>query len=144
MPGRPARGFLNHVDLTVSDLERSVAFYDSLLTHLGFVRSTEYAGEVPNWTRADGGATFSIGLHAARRRMPHDRYAPGLHHLAFHAGSRGEVDAVHELVRSTGAAVLDPPAEYDYTPGYYAVFFADPDGLKLEVVFEPRLAHNPG
>ena len=95
-------------------------------------------------TRADGGATFSIGLHAARRRMPHDRYAPGLHHLAFHAGSRGEVDAVHELVRSTGAAVLDPPAEYDYTPGYYAVFFADPDGLKLEVVFEPRLAHNPG
>ena len=144
MPGRPARGFPNHVDLTVSDLERSVAFYASLLTHLGFVRSTEYAGEVPNWTRADGGATFSIGLHAARRRMPHDRYAPGLHHLAFHAGSRGEVDAVHELVRSTGAAVLDPPAEYDYTPGYYAVFFADPDGLKLEVVFEPRLAHNPG
>lgn len=144
MPGRPARGFPSHVDLTVSDLERSVAFYDSLLTHLGFVRSTEYAGEVPNWTRADGGATFSIGLHAARRRMPHDRYAPGLHHLAFHAGSRGEVDAVHELVRSTGAAVLDPPAEYDYTPGYYAVFFADPDGLKLEVVFEPRLAHNPG
>lgn len=144
MPGRPARGFPSHVDLTVSDLERSVAFYGSLLTHLGFVRSTEYAGEVPNWTRADGGATFSIGLHAARRRMPHDRYAPGLHHLAFHAGSRGEVDAVHELVRSTGAAVLDPPAEYDYTPGYYAVFFADPDGLKLEVVFEPRLAHNPG
>ena len=144
MPGRPARGFPNHVDLTVSDLERSVAFYDSLLTNLGFVRSTGYAGEVPNWTRADGGATFSIGLHAARRRMPHDRYAPGLHHLAFHAGSRDEVDAVHELVRSTGAAVLDPPAEYDYTPGYYAVFFADPDGLKLEVVFEPRLAQNPG
>lgn len=143
MPGRPARGFPNHVDLTVSDLGRSAAFYDALLTHLGFVRSTEYAGGVPNWTRADGAATFSIGLHAARRAVQHDRYAPGLHHLAFHAGSRSEVDAVHELVRSTAATVLDPPAEYDYTPGYYAVFFADPDGLKLEVVFEPRLAQNP-
>ena len=31
------------------------------------------------------------------------------------------------------------PAEYGYTPGYYAVFFADPDGIKLEVVFEPQL-----
>jgi glyoxylase I family protein len=38
-----------------------------------------------------------------------------------------------------GIPILDPPAEYDYTPGYYAVFFADPDGLKLEVVFEPQL-----
>lgn len=31
----------------------------------------------------------------------------------------------------------DAPQEYDYTPGYYAVFFADPDGMKLEVVYEP-------
>ena len=37
------------------------------------------------------------------------------------------------------ATILDAPAHYDYTPGYYAVFFADPDGLKLEVVYEPSL-----
>jgi len=127
----------------VSDLERSVAFCDTLLTHPGFVRSTEYAGEVPNWTRAEGEATFSLGLHAARREVPHDRHAPGLHRPAFHAGSRGEVDAVHELVRSAGATVLDPPATYDCKPGNRAVFFADPDGLGREVVFEPVLAHNP-
>jgi len=41
--------------------------------------------------------------------------------------------------RRIGATILDAPAEYDYTPGYYAVFFADPDGLKLEVVHEPAL-----
>ena len=44
----------------------------------------------------------------------------------------------HGFLLEIGATVLDPPAEYAYTPGYYAVFFADPDGIKLEVVFEPQ------
>jgi catechol 2,3-dioxygenase-like lactoylglutathione lyase family enzyme len=50
-----------------------------------------------------------------------------------------EVDAFYRFLQQIGARVLDPPATYDYTPGYYAVFFADPDGLKLEVVYEPAL-----
>jgi catechol 2,3-dioxygenase-like lactoylglutathione lyase family enzyme len=87
------------------------------------------------------GGFFTIALKAAhpeRRTAAHDRHAPGLHHLAFHADSRADVDDFHFVV-GIGATVLDPPAEYDYTPGYYAVFFADPDGIKLEVVFEPEL-----
>ena len=62
-----------------------------------------------------------------------------MHHLAFHANSREDVEAYHDFLVSLGVDVLDPPAEYGYTPGYYAVFFSDPDGLKLEVVFEPQL-----
>jgi glyoxylase I family protein len=135
------RGLINHLDLTVSDLERSVAFYDQILGALGYVRSGEYAGEVPNWTLRLGSLSMSIGLHAARTKATHDRYSPGLHHLAFHATSRNEVDEIHALALSAGAVVLDAPAEYDYTPGYYALFLADPDGLKLEVVYEPRLAN---
>ena len=68
-----------------------------------------------------------------------DRSRCGVHHLAFHADSREDVDAFHDFLVQLGATVLDPPAEYDYTPGYYAVFFEDPDGLKLEVVYEPEL-----
>ena len=132
------RGLINHLDLTVSDLERSTAFYESLFSHLGYRRSSEYGGEVPNWVARAGPVSLSIGLHRARVSTPHDRHAAGLHHVAFHASSRTDVDAAHELVKSIGGLVLDPPAEYDYTPGYYAVFFADPDGLKLEVVHEPR------
>lgn len=132
------RGLINHLDLTVSDLERSTVFYESLLSHLGYRRSSEYGGEVPNWVVRAGPVSLSIGLHRARASTPHDRYAPGLHHVAFHAASRADVEAAHELVKRIGGVVLDPPAEYDYTPGYYAVFFADPDGLKLEVVHEPR------
>jgi len=73
------------------------------------------------------------------RRRRHDRYSPGLHHLAWSAGSRDDVDRLHDLLREIGATVLDPPAEYpQYGADYYAVFFADPDGLKLEFVHWPR------
>lgn len=136
-------GAVHHVDLTVSDLERSAAFYDRVLAHLGF-RRVEGSPD-PAWSRrgADG-AVFGIALQPARpgsRGQPHDRRTPGLHHLAFHAGSRADVDATHALLARMGAAILDPPAVYDgaaYSPGYYAVFFADPDGIKLEVVHAPR------
>lgn len=135
---------INHLDLTVSDPVRSTEFYDHVLGQLGYRRSTEYAGSVPNWTLGSGVSSLSIGLHKARGGV-HDRYAPGLHHLAFHASSREQVDALHAFLVSIDANILDAPAEYDYTPGYYAVFFCDPDGLKLELVFEPGLHHGgPG
>jgi len=54
------------------------------------------------------------------------------------------VDSFHEFLLAERVAILDPPAEYDYTPGYYALFFADPDGIKLELVHEPRLVGAAG
>jgi glyoxylase I family protein len=74
------------------------------------------------------------------QRRKHDRYSPGLHHFAWNAESREEVDSFHDLRLGRGVEVLDPPAEYDYEPGYYAVFFSDPDGLKLELVHVPNHA----
>jgi catechol 2,3-dioxygenase-like lactoylglutathione lyase family enzyme len=137
------RGSPSHVDLTASDLARSEPFYDEVLRHLGYERLAEAGAGAPCWGVIDAaGGVFSIALQPARPEsaaVPHDRYAPGLHHLAFHADSRADVDDFHRFLQGIGAVVLDPPAEYDYTPGYYAVFFADPDGLKLEVVHEPRL-----
>ncbi|MDX1382366.1 MAG: VOC family protein [Thermoanaerobaculia bacterium] len=135
------RGFPSHVDLTVTDMSRSLPFYESVLAELGYERLTEVGGEAPCWGQRDrDGGLFGIALQTARSDAPpHDRYAPGLHHLAFHADSRADVDAFHGFLIAIGAEILDAPAEYDYTPGYYAVFFADPDGLKLEVVYEPML-----
>lgn len=70
----------------------------------------------------------------------HDRYSPGLHHVAWTAQSRDDVDRLHALLLKRGANVLDPPADYpQYGAGYYAVFFADPDGSKLEYVFKPHV-----
>jgi glyoxylase I family protein len=132
------RGAINHLDLTVSDLSVSTVFYDKVPGRLGYLRSAEYAGDVPCWVLGSSGSTSSIGLHAARVATPHDRNAPGLHHLTFHCESRADIDAFHSFLISEQMHVLDAPAEYDYTPGYYAVFFADPDGIKLELVHEPR------
>jgi catechol 2,3-dioxygenase-like lactoylglutathione lyase family enzyme len=65
----------------------------------------------------------------------------GLHHLAWRAANRDDVDALYTKLISAGAAILDPPADYpryNGGRGYYAVFFADPDGLKLEYVWTPE------
>lgn len=136
------RGLINHLDLTVSDLAVSCAFYDKILGKIGYIRSSQYAGEVPCWEIASTDTTFSIGLHAATSNAPHDRYSAGLHHVAFQLSSRAEVDEVYAFLLRESVHILDKPAEYAYTPGYYALFFADPDGIKLELVHEPRLARS--
>jgi catechol 2,3-dioxygenase-like lactoylglutathione lyase family enzyme len=71
---------------------------------------------------------------------PYDRYRVGLHHLAFEASSRGAVNERAEWLREQGATIESGPEEYWYSPGYYAVFFYDPDGIKLEIVHLPGLA----
>jgi catechol 2,3-dioxygenase-like lactoylglutathione lyase family enzyme len=89
----------------------------------------------------DGDFFCSIGILTARgenAERVHDRYSAGLHHIAWNAASREDVDAMHAHLLSIGANITDPPAEYPkYGPGYYAIFFTDPDGLKLEYVFKP-------
>jgi glyoxylase I family protein len=142
------RGAPSHIDLTVTDLESSIAFYDRILARLGYRRMDEVGAGAPCWAISDSsGGFFTIALKPSStksRPTRHDRYAPGLHHLALHADSRDDVDAFYDVLLEIGARVLDPPAEYVYTPGYYAVFVADPDGIKLEVVFEPQLRGRPG
>jgi catechol 2,3-dioxygenase-like lactoylglutathione lyase family enzyme len=132
-----ARGWLHHIDVSVSDAARSTAFYERVLPLLGFERIAD-CPDGPLWA----GASMELGLQQARpdhRARRHDRYAPGLHHIAFGAPSCADVDRVHaELVR-LGVVILDAPQLHErYAPGYYAVFFADPDGIKLEYVFTPR------
>jgi glyoxylase I family protein len=133
------RGLIDHLDLTVRDLPRSRAFYEAVLGFMGYTNVREYEGGLDFNMPGEGGWQCAIGIKKASGEgasRPHDRYSPGLHHVAFYAQSRTDVDRLHQLLVDIGAAILDPPAEYpQYGEGYYAVFFADPDGLKLEFVF---------
>lgn len=132
------RGVVHHIDLTVRDIAASAPFYEALLGFLGYARvKQEAALHVWDLVRDDR-VVSGIALRAARSERPHDRYAAGLHHLAFHAADRADVDRAHVLMKEKGATILDAPAEYpQYGAGYYAVFLADPDGLKLEMVHTP-------
>jgi glyoxylase I family protein len=134
-------GSLNHLRLSVRDPAASEAFYDPLLTELGWVQIGRHDGGRA-WQRRDpkGGPQwliFTPVAEAHRDAPPHDLTAPGFHHLALNAADREQVHRVYDMLVDLGADILDAPAEYDYNPGYYAVFFRDPDGFKLEVVHLP-------
>jgi catechol 2,3-dioxygenase-like lactoylglutathione lyase family enzyme len=130
-------GSMNHLGITLRDLDASTErFYGPLLGFLGYAE-VERQPEMSLWVAPGGCAINLWQAHEAHRDRPVERYAPGFHHFAFNADSRESVDRCHELLRREGIEVLDPPAEYDYVPGYYALFFADPDGLKFELVFIP-------
>jgi len=138
-----ARGSINHLALTVSNLERSARFYDKVLGFLGYTRV-----EVPEATQqlmktallAWASPNGSITLRPAKAESAvstHNRRSSGFNHLAFNAESRADVAKMTELLTEIGAHILDPPADYAYAQVYHAVYFADPDGFKLEFVYWP-------
>ena len=131
---------IDHLDLVVTDLERSLRFYVELLRPLGYTRTAEIEGEQGERVVYVGRPTGfgSVSVRAAKGRREYDRYDVGVHHVAFSAVSRAVVDDRAAWLRSNGATIESGPEEYDYTPGYYAVFFYDPDGIKLEIVHRPR------
>ncbi len=138
------RGAINHLALTASKLDQSASFYDQVLGQMGYARvevppATQQAmkTQLLAWASPNGSVTLRPAKGASASKQ-HDRDAPGLNHLAFNAESRADVNRMHQLLVSIGAVVLDPPAEYPYFPGYYAVYFCDPDGIKIEFVHWPQ------
>jgi glyoxylase I family protein len=129
----------HHVDIVASSIERSLPFYRDLLGPLGWHGISEVQGEQGETIWYLFGPGSSLGVREARseREKPFDRYEVGLHHIAFEAASRAAVNERAEWLRSQGAEIESGPEEYWYLPGYYAVFFYDPDGLKLEIVHVP-------
>src|SRR5581483_5808617 len=85
------------------------------------------------------GRGSSLGLREAQTPAegPFDRYRVGVHHIAFEAPSRYEGDERTEWLRARGTEIESGPEEYSYIPSHYAVFFYDPDGIKLEIVHVP-------
>jgi glyoxylase I family protein len=133
---------IHHVDLVVSSIERSLPFYRDLLGPLGWHGVSEVEGERGETIWYVSGPGSSVGVREAQseRERPPDRYEVGLHHVAFEAVSRAVVNERAEWLRAREAEIESGPEEYWYLPGYYAVFFYDPDGLKLEIVHVPGQA----
>ena len=135
---------IDHLDLVVRDFDRSLAFYADLLRPLGYVHQSPIEGERGEHVVYIGrpGGFGSVSLRQKQSEShdesPYDRYGVGIHHICFAAPNRGTVDRIAAWLRDNGHEIESGPEEYGYTPGYYAVFFYDPDGIKLEVLHRPR------
>ena len=149
----PITGPPGHIDISVGYPAKSIPFYAAFFLALGYSRRNvsqpAWQGEQPKratWSlEYSDGAHFDVEVRPARpesRDRSYDRYEPGPHHLAFHADSQLTVLRVYEAMLEVSATILDPPTDYSgqpgYGDGYFAVFLADPDGLKLEVAYIPR------
>jgi catechol 2,3-dioxygenase-like lactoylglutathione lyase family enzyme len=119
---------IDHLVIRVSDYQKSKDFYGKLFTFLGFDISDEYEDAI-GWT--NGKTRYWISPADEKGRKRKYRIGDvGFHHYAFQLRSRKDVDALQAFLKELGATIVDPAAEY--YDDYYAVFFLDPDGLKLE------------
>jgi len=120
---------IDHLSIRVSDHEKSKLFYGRLLAFLGFKIEAEYPDST-GWT--NGHTLFWIGqADAASAKRKYRIGDVGIHHYAFRLRNRKDVDDLSAFLRDDlKATIVDPAGEY--YDDYYAVFFLDPDGIKLE------------
>ena len=119
---------IDHISIRVSDYKKSKAFYGKLFGFLGFEISDEYPDTI-GWT--NGKTRFWIAETDARGQKHKHRIGDiGFHHYAFEVRNRKDVDALQAFLKKEKVRIVDPAGEY--YDDYYAVFFLDPDGLKLE------------
>ena len=122
---------IDHIYITVSDMARSQAFYDKVMAVLGF-RSNRFEihgdPHVQYYNRH-----FGYVLRPAHALRSHDPYSPGLHHLCLRVDSVDDVVAVAQALRTAGVDASEAQLHPGYAPDYWATFFTDPDGVRLEV-----------
>jgi catechol 2,3-dioxygenase-like lactoylglutathione lyase family enzyme len=128
------QGNIQHLEINVSNFEKSKAFYQGFLEWLGYkqiVGGKDYAG----WSNGEAG--IFVTYFARYKELGFHRQRVGLNHIAFRAKSKADVDRFRsEFLVPRGIKVLyGGPKEYpQYAKGYYAVYFEDPYRIKLEFV----------
>ena len=121
-----------HLGLNVSNFAESSKFYSKLFEVLGFKR-IKLSENKAAWTTREG---FGIWLYQSQTGQKKVSSAPGLQHLCFKAKTKTDVDKVYALLLKIKTRVFgEPKLMKEYLPNYYAVYFADPDGIKLEVAY---------
>lgn len=122
---------IDHIYVTVSDIERSAQFYDAVMGVLGFRKNQfQLGGEkhIQYYNRH-----FGYVLRPARSLSAHNPHAPGLHHFCLRVESEDEVKEVARRLKEQNISVSEPKLYLEYAPDYFALFFSDPDGVRLEI-----------
>ena len=129
---------LDHVVVRVSNIERSRAFYGRLFSFLGFESMDDFSN-MTGWR--NGKIAFWISSAKGTIELcRHRQGSAGLHHCGFEVRNRKDIDQLQSFLIEVGAEIVDPAREY--YQDYYAVYFRDPDGLKIEgMTYGPTHLH---
>jgi catechol 2,3-dioxygenase-like lactoylglutathione lyase family enzyme len=134
---------IDHIQITVKDMKVAEPFYDRLMPLLGFdvgkktgAVIDQHDFHVVEYSHPRLAFAITSPRSVFKADTVHRRRPGSLHHLAFKAASRADVDRLHGELERIGATIVSPPRVYpEYTPaGYYALFFKDPEGIKYEIV----------
>ncbi len=131
---------IDHIIINVNDYAAAKYFYSWLMPQIGYPKVTTIEDPPPEYGAGFFGAHGSFWIRRSDpefRADSFDRHRVGLCEIAFAAESRNQIDELAKQISPHGGHVTDLPREYKYVPGYYAVFFTDPDGMKLELVHIP-------
>jgi glyoxylase I family protein len=122
-----------HTKIAVSDFKKSYLFYKDIFVELRY-KQVLSDDDTAGWSSPQG-----YGVWISQAEIPDYKYkfdAPGLHHLCLKADSPEMVDQIYQFLLKKNIFIFNAPQKYpEYTDKYYAVFFADPDGIKLEVAY---------
>jgi catechol 2,3-dioxygenase-like lactoylglutathione lyase family enzyme len=138
------KGQIYHVEINVSNFDKSVKFYEEFLGWLGYQR-IYYHRIAAGWGIKGAelsGNFWIIQCDTKFAEHGYHRKRVGVNHIAFHADSRKTVDQFYRkyLLPKNIKVLYGGPKEYpEYSEGYYSVYFEDPDRLKLELVHVPSV-----
>lgn len=127
------KGKLHHIEIYVSDLSISQIFWSWLLKELGYQKYQQWSEGVS--FKLD--ETYLVFVQTEKRFLDvsYHRKRTGLNHLAFHADSRRQVRELTVRLKEKGIKILyEDKHPFAGGEGYYAVFFEDPDRIKVEIV----------
>lgn len=127
------QGLIHHIEIYVSDLSKSVQFWGWFLEEIGYTPFQKWE-QGQSWKLEDAYIVF-VQTDEKFLDVPYHRKRTGLNHLAFHATSRKQVDEITKKLISNGEKILYKESHpYAGGPEHYAVYFEDPDRIKVELV----------
>ena len=135
---------IDHIQITVKDIKTAEPFYDRLMSILGYDTDSKISVPIPGhdlyvveYLNPDMDFGICSPREAFRQDTVHRRKPGAIHHIAFRAESRKQLDELYDSIKEIpGVHIISPPRVYEeHGPDYYALFFKDPDGIKFEIVY---------
>ncbi len=130
---------IDHIEINVSNLQKSELFYDYILLNLGYKKHLNLGEDIRGWYNSETkhGSIFIVQTEQNFIDKVFHRKTVGINHIAIRVSTKTEVDEFYNLFlkKSEISILYDGPKEYpEYHDDYYAVFFEDPDRIKIEVM----------